>query len=406
MGTPRVIIEQTGGNLGRVAPSEDGISAMVVSGPAVVGKFTQGTVLGPFRSVQDAEALGITNAYDTTNKVLAHKHISDFYTGAGNGTELYVMVVAPTVTMEDICDKDMNYLAKMLRDLAGKVRIAIVTRVPDEDYTPSYTDQLDDDIIAAITNLKALRTFEFDRFRPVSFVVEGRDWQGNASTAKDLRASLGLNANRVMLPIINDADYAQLLPEYNHYASAGLVGGIAAGKPVNRSIGRVKDGAIAITNAGFSNGAKFETVNDLNRDTLHDKGYVIPVTIVGRAGFFLNGDAVCTPVTDDYNSFARGRVADKASRIARIVFSEDLNDDIPVDPSTGFLPVSVIKNFQESVKTEINAQMVGEISAVEAVVSPNQNIIATGEILIELDIVPRGLIERIKVLQSFKIKIG
>lgn len=405
MGTPKVIIEQTSGNLGRVDASEDGVSAIVVSGPSVGGKFNTGEVLGPFRSLADAEDAGITAAYDTTNNILAHKHIADFYEGAGNGTELYVMVVPTTVTMEDICDKDLNYAAKILRDLQGKVRICIITRVPDGAYVPVYVEQFEEDLWDAILKLKDLRTFEFDRFRPVSFVIEGRNFQGTASSAKNLRDPLGLNANRVTVAMIQDYDYGQVHASYNKYAAAGLIGGLAAGTTVNRSIGRVRSGAIPIVNAGYSNGTDFNSLTDTNRDTLHDKGYVIPVTIVGKAGFYLNGDPVVTPISDDYNSIALGRVADKATRITRIIYGEDLNDDFPVD-AAGKLPVSVAKNFQERVRTAILASMAGEISGVAAVVDPNQNIITSGELSVELDIQPRGTIGTIKVKQSFKVSLS
>ena len=92
---PDVLIEQTDGNLGRVSANVDGITALVVSGVAVVGKFALGQVLTIF-SKQDAIALGIDEDYDQANKTLAFQHISDFYKGAGEGNKLYVICLLYT----------------------------------------------------------------------------------------------------------------------------------------------------------------------------------------------------------------------------------------------------------------------------------------------------------------------
>jgi hypothetical protein len=405
MARPSVNISQSNGNLGRIAPLEDGISAIVVSGVAVSGQFALNDVLGPFFSLADAENVGITEAYDSTNTTVAHKHIKDFYDAAGNGTELYVMVVAKTLAMADVCDKTLDYLSKLLRTAQGKVRLVAVCRTPQTGYTPMYANQLDTDIVSAITKAQELFEDEFLKHRPVQILIEARDFQGNISSMLDLRdPALGPNANRVSLVISQDADYAANNAFASKMAFAGYVLGKLAGIPVQRNIGRVKSGAIGITNIALSNGVNYNTLTDTQINTLHDKGYIFALKHSGKAGFFFNDDPTACPITDDYAFIGRGRVMDKASRITRQVFLNELNDDVELNEETGKLDAAVIKSYQQKVEDEINRQMTSrrEIVRVSCFVDPDQNVLSTDKIDTEVNILPKGYAKEINSVLAYE----
>lgn len=408
MSRPDVLIEQTNGNLGRIAPSVDGTAAIVLSGVAVADQFSLGEVIGPFFSPEDAEAIGIDQDYDTTNKVLAYQHIKDFFEGAGNGTKLYAMVVENTVLISDIVKSDQQYLAKICSEKKD-VKIGIATRLPDAAYTPAYDGQIEEDILLAVSNAQALVAFERDapRHRYLQVVIEGRNFQGNAALSKDART---LNSDRVTVVLGADNDVSTkevaATTPYTNYAFAGLIGGIRAGLTVQRNAGRVKNGALNIDNAGLSNGAKMETFTDTNLETLNGFGYVFAWGIAQKSGWFINDDHVCAPITSDYAYSPNGRVADKTSRITREVYVEELLDDVEVDPSTGGLPVSVTKAFQERLEKVLNRDMVNknpkEASKITVYVNPEQNVLATDKIEAETKIVPVGTSRTITVKQAFE----
>jgi len=412
MGAPKVRVNQQNGNLGRVAPNEDGISLLFVTGVAVSLKFALDDLLGPFTSPKDAEALGIDAAYDVTNSCLAHQQISDFYSEAGKGTKLYVVVVADTTTMATMADKTntTNGAKKYLQQLAGKIRLVGFSRVPDSGYTPSYSNQLDADITTAITNAQALVAEEFEQFRPISVFVEGMDWQGTVSTSLDLRdTATGPNANRVSLVISQDTDVAN---DTNNaqpaYACLGKALGRSAGIQVHRNIGRVKDGPVSeIINAGYSSNAAVNTLTDTEIDALNDKGYIFLKTHSGKSGFYFNDDHCACPLTDDYAFVSLGRPADKATRIARQVYLDEILDNVDVDPDSGKLAASTCKHFEQLIEDKINQLMVsqGELSGVDAICDADQNILATDEVDIELDLVPKGTARQIVVKQSYATKI-
>lgn len=404
---PDVLIDQTDGNLGRTAASEDGTTAMVVSGIAVANQFELGEVLGPFFATEEVEAIGINEAYDTDNEVLAYHHVERFFKAAGKGTKLYLMVVANTVLLSDIVKQDQPYLAKICSEKKD-VKIGVATRIPDAAYVPTYEEQLDDDILLARTNAKALVTYEREdpRHRYMQVILEGYDWQGNPSLSLDLRT---LDSDRVTIVIgadndISTKDVGGNTP-YLNYAFAGYFAGIRAGLHVGRNAGRVKNGALDIDNAGLSNGALMNTFKDTQENTLNGFGYVFAWGIEQKEGFYINDDHVCTSLESDYAYSPDGRVADKVSRITREVYVEELLDDVEINPATGGLSPAVAKSFQERLEKVCNQRMINkqpkEASAITAYVNEEQNILATSKIETETDIVPLGTSRTITVKQSF-----
>jgi len=399
MGLPKVKIAYGNGNLGQKAASEDGICGIMVSGVAVAGKFALGDILTLY-SLDDAKNLGIDAAYDTTNTCAAYQQIKEFYDEAPTGTQLYVMVVAKTVTMTQMCDKDLNYAAKLLSQTQGKIKHVGITRIPDGAYTPTYDDQFEQDLWDAVTKAKALRTYEEDHFRPVSFWLGGRNFQGAAATAKDLRDPLETNANCVSIVIGNDYNVAISAAHYNKYTSVGLALGKKAAGAVQENIGKVKKGKLkVVTKPGFSNGAAYESISETNLEVLANKGYIFLIKHPGKDGIFFNGDHTAAPVTDDYSSQSRRSAIDKAARITRLVYLEELLDDVELDPTTGKLSAGTIKAFQANVEEAINAQMTAakEITKVTCFVDPDQDVLATNKIVVEVSIIPKGMTEEISV---------
>lgn len=394
MTLPKVDITIGNGNLGRPAQTDDGVAALILSGIAVAAKFALGDILGPFRSVKDAEALGIDASYDDTNKLLAHQHIKNFYDdGARDGNELYVMVVADTVTMDEMADKVNSYAKTLLESLGGKVKLLGITRVPDVAYVAAAVDQFDPDVWAAITKAKALITEEFEAHRPVQVLIEGRDFQGTAGSAKNLRAADGPDANRVSVVMSADNDISAAETEYAPYAHVGYVLGRLADIPVQRNIGRVKAGALSVTVPGLSNGEKLSTFTQTNIEALHDLGYILIRSYDQKPGYYFTDDPTACPVSDDYASIHRGRPIDKAVRLTRTVFVNELLDDIEVDAVTGKLAPAVIKGYQQNTEKTIEINMLNnaEISGVRCLVDPDQNILSTDKVEVNLAIVPKGM---------------
>ncbi len=71
-----------------------------------------------------------------------------------------------------------------------------------------------------------------------------------------------------------------------------------ASLPVQRKISRVKNGALPISGAYFSNTNDTET-HENAWNSIHDKGYIFFRTFVGKSGYFFNDDPTATALTDE-----------------------------------------------------------------------------------------------------------
>lgn len=418
MGTlPSVDVELNNGQRGQSAASEDGTSLLVVSG--VSGSFALGDLLGPYVLPTDANADGIDEAYDSDNKVLAYQHIVDFFDKPENrGTELYVVVVANTVTMAEICDKDENYLAPILEQLGGKIKLVGVTRVPDSGYIDddmSVLSGFDDDVNAAVLKAKELIAREQLDNRPVRIIIEGRNFTGNAADSYDqIDVATSPQSNGTMIMIGCNTVVAAREAEYENYAAVGYALGVLASLQVQRNMGRVKNGALSIPleQAGFSNGAGIRTLDGTKWELLNKKGYVFFKTHQQKAGVFFNDDHTTTVATDDYNKMSNGRTIDKAWRITHATYLETLLDDFNLVFETGKLHPVVVKDYEGIVENAINDQMinkpkveagkVNEITGCDAVIDANQDVQGTGVFKVEISVGKKGMQRKLTAKLGFK----
>lgn len=394
MNLPSTKTVLSNGALGRIGATEDGDSALVLSGIAVSGKFALGDILGPFQQLADVEAAGIDADYDSDNSTIAWKHCKDFFeevnAQGAQGTNLYIMVVAMTQTLTSTCtEATTNSVKKLIEQTNGKVKLVGLTFTPDNSYTPSYTAQLEADLWTALAALKTTWDTQFGFKRPFRTIVEGRNFQGTVGSIKDIRdAATSPNVNVAMVVIGNDYEYGAGSGYKSKYASVGAALGRAAAVKVNRNIGRVKSGPTKIVTAGLSSGAKLLSVSNGNQNTLNDKGYVFLREHIGKSGYYWNDDHMAAPVTDDYSQLSLARPVDKAVRIVHRINTEEILDEISIDAATGKMDPATAKHYQAILENAINSEMSGEISSASVYIDPAQNIVSTSKLSEKLTIVP------------------
>ncbi|WP_343671812.1 DUF2586 family protein [Chitinophaga sp.] len=382
MGLPKVAITLGNGNLGRTVATDDGVAGLILTGVdnGLIG-LNQPKVLF---SLSDAENLGIKGS---NLNFSAYRHIKEFYDVAGEGAELYIMLVGDGVNQAQVLDMtNAEGAVKLLNAAQGRIRLLGVSFTPSGTYLPLMKDGLDAGTIDAVPKAQQLAEAYTAQFKPVRVLLEGVNADiEHPETLKNLRT---FSDNRVGIVIGSTLSGS---------ASVGLVLGRAAAIPVQRNLGRVKDGALPVTNAYIA-GKAIEDITAV--DALHDKGYIFFRTFVGRSGYYLNDDPMCAPATDDYSQLAPGRVIDKAITLCYQTYVEELNDEVAID-SDGKLSVPVIKYLQSRIETAVNTAMADEISSFSAYVDANQNVLSTGKITVKAAIVPVGYTKTIEVLLGF-----
>ena len=260
------------------------------------------------------EALGVT----ADNNPNLYRNVKDFFAEAGDGAELWIMGFADTATFASVLDKDNAAGAKSLLQASnGKLRGLLAFKTPAKGYAMTTEDGLDADITAALAKGQGLGEWATDVLRaPIFTLVEGYGFTGNAT---QLAALTTMEYNRMGV-VIGDT-----VPNSPN-ACMGIVGGRIAVTPVQRKIGRVKDGAL--TPLAIYIGDR--PVESADVETIHEKGYITFTTFVGRTGYFIADDNLATRIGDDYRSLTNRRVIDKAYRVAYNTLLDSLNDEVPV----------------------------------------------------------------------------
>ncbi len=385
-GLPKVLIAIGNGGLGRVNATQDAVAGMIVSGVATTpGYLTLGVPVQLF-SLQSFLDLGFTEL----NNPLAYNDVKDFYNQAGTGAELWLMVVSDATLLAALCDNaTVGISVKTILDAAnGRIRILSINRKSPVGYVSVYAvgmGGVDDDAFAAITKLQVIATNYAAAYKPFRAIMCGQGFKTTTLGTLDLKT---LAANRVAVILGSVAAGV---------VACGLVLGRLAKIPVQRSIARVKDGATGLLVAKFPDGVNANTI-EASWDAIHDKGYIFLRNYYGKSGFFLTDDPTCSANSDDYSSFARGRVIDKALSISYTTMVEELNDDIEVDQASGSISAGIIASWKANVENAIMQNMIGEISGKpECYIDPKQNFLATDSVAVSISIIPKGYAKKINI---------
>jgi hypothetical protein len=396
MALPRVKIIIGNGALGAVSASPDGLLGIISSASAVADKFDLNK---PFLvgSYDDLNTLGIT----AENNPALEKIVREFYDEAGAGTRVYIMGVVNTVSMTDMLDvNNSNNARKLIEVSQGAVRGIVVSHTPPAGYVPVITDGINEDVYTAIAKGQQLGEWAAEqKFAPLFVIVEGRNFTGDGTPLADLTQRTD---NRVGVLIGDTASGT-------NGAAVGLIAGRIAKSPVQRNVGRVKDGAVKAQAIYIAN----DTADVFDVATLNEKGFISFRTWTGRAGYFFTDDNLATLAKDDYKHLTYRRTIDKAYRIAYDALVDEMLDEIPL-AADGTMQPAYASSMGGIVERAISTQMTqaGELSAdpsdpndigVTCFVDPAQNVVATGIVQVKLGVRPYGYSRYVNVDLGFKV---
>lgn len=291
---------------------------------------------------------------------------------------------------------------KLINAAQGRLRWLGFSRTPGVGYTPAITAGLDADVAAAQTKAQELcEYFTNSRYAPLFAIIEGAGFSGNATELADNRTGTFNRVGVLIGDTVTDSDNATI---------GTLMGRIAVSQ-VQRSIARVKDGAVAPVSLFIGD----KPVEQADVETIDSKGYITFRTFVDRAGYFFNNDFLSAPDLDDYSLIPRRRTVDKAYRIAYQTLLNELNDEVPINQD-GTLPESFVKTWQAMVEGDIARQMTanGELSGdvangdkgVVCYIDPSQNVVSTSKIVVQVRIRPFGYARFIEVRLGFTTVAG
>lgn len=371
MALPNVNIEFENGALGGVAQSADGVVGMLI-GLADATSLAEGKAV----CVYSTDCLA---KYGITEGKPAHKAISEFYTEAGEGAELWLMAVDATDAAALLAEGK-----KLLKAANGRIRTLGV--VPSEGVAADKITEVT--LAAQVLGEWAAETI----FAPIIVLLP-------VVYSDTLPVVVTMTNNRVGL-VVGDT------VENSNTAMIGVVLGRVAEVDVQVHIGRVKDGALKVAAAYI--GAEDACVSDAV-ETLYNNGYIVPRCFVGKSGYFFADDCLATADNDDYRSLARRRVIDKAYRVAYTALLEYVNDNLDVT-NEGTLTAMSAKAIEQEVESKIYNSMTAEgnlstdgdgDTGVKVSVDTTNDVVATNTINVRIQVKPYGYAKFIEVKLGF-----
>lgn len=387
---PRIKISYLNGQLGTVGESPDGLFALVCGATAVGGTFELEKAYS-VRGMDDLAALGITSEGNPR----LYKHVKEFYDEAEEGTELVVYGVAKSAKMTALLDKTSGSARKLVEGQNGRLRGVFVAG--DGGTTGSVTEGLDPDVLSALPIAQQLAEWATEElYAPLFVILEGRGYTGEG-----LRDLSELAYNRVGV-LIGDTEAG------SEGACVGTLAGRLATLPVQRNVGRVKDGALFPTEMYVGN-VKVDEGGSVIAG-LYDKGYITPRKYVGRSGYFFTDDRLACDETDDYAHLAHRRVIDKAYRIVYDTLLDMMLDELEVNED-GTLQAVIVKSWQQAVEDALNVGMTasGELSAGDdgegcvCYIDQTQNVLATSKVAVTVKVRPFGYARYVDVSLGFQV---
>jgi hypothetical protein len=388
-----VVITKVNGGLGRLLPLTDMISGLIANGVAVSGGVQLGTTY-KLQRLEDATALQINAAYDTTNDVIVYEHIKEFFRINPNGV-LWVLLVAKSVSFADMVDKTIPTTAKkLLIDANGDINLLGAA------YNPTTAVSTDTDLLAAIPKAQLLAEEEWDLHRPVHIILEGKGFDSTNIT--DLHS---LEVPNISVFVGQNPTVSAISAHTHRYGAIGTLLGAVSLSAVNESASWVRKFPLLGDNLqdfAIMN-VKSTALTESLKSDINAAGYIFFNRPARRTNIYLNDTHTGAPLTSDFLYIENNRCINKATRLIYDVLLDDLNAPIKVNPATGKLPAVVIKAMEALGNKAIEEGMLkaDELSGFSFTIDENQNILSSSELATELTLTPTGTARKITVKLGF-----
>ena len=380
--------------------STDGVMGLVVKAIAVSTTFALGT---PYllTKLADAEALGLTAAYDTTNNLAVNQQISDFYLQAGEGALLWIYGIATATAFNTFAGS--SAYPTFVRSTATPTpanRVKMIGFAYDVPVTSQSATDFPVDVTNSIVGIDNANKTLFNQGYQVSCILDGYKMKTTA-TASSLGTMATQTSPSVSLCITGTKP--------NGVSGVGAALGRFARISIGHGFGEVADGSIPFTEAYLTNcvtvpstgtlivgkvytvyggtsitynstvypvGSVFTAVTGFTTFTTPDtavcvenmvtvqslsnyadgsgdigllgtKQFMFMRTWINHSGFYWNDAATCEDPTFQLSTQEYNRVANSLSASALSFFIEEMGKNLPIDTKTGNVEQSYLNVKQQ-----------------------------------------------------------
>lgn len=386
-----VKINKVKGGLLRKQPTNDGVVLLIISS-AVAATGLAVKTAAKLLTLDNAEDLGITAAYDDTNNILAHYHIDEFFRVAPQGT-LYVILDDGTLTADEI--------KAAIRENDGIDGIAIarnnITAVAD---FPAYKGTYQ----TLVSELRGEGIY-------IGFVlVEGNVFDGATAIAAypDNRNDA---APDVAVVAVQDPVIRALKAAYAGMAAVGTAAGALAVRSVNENLGSIDiqtkpdafkgNTSYPLTDLGrgrwltavLQNGVAVSSLSVAEKKELDDKAHIFAGSYVGIDGVFFSNSGTGDLITSDYAYIENNRVWSKAASLLRAALLPRVKGNVLKDADTGNILEREAKDLELLGLNALNLMTAaGEISGADVYIDVEQQLSQDIPLEVKAEVVSNGIL--------------
>lgn len=401
------IINKNEGGLG-ITSSVDR-TAVIILGMGATEKVLNNTAY-ELLQIEDAEAMGITEAADNDGKLLVYEHLSEVFRLSPE-TRVYLVTVPVVTKVSDL--KNLTDLKAALRGIDGLNTIAVAGLTADETLQ------------GAVTGAQLLvDAFSEEHILIDTVMIEGVGSYLSAETIAgypDLREMASPNVSVI---IAQDLAVAARQPEYAGYAAVGSALGMLMARYVHENLGSVdienkpnaSKGAnsypLSSTTLGkwqsaqLSNGKKFSSLSFADQQKLDELGYIYAGSFAGFGGVFLSDSHTCTEISSDYNRIERNATWNKSARIIRNILIPRVRSKVESDPSTGYIKHTTISDWDGRVRSALEVMVsAGNVSDFDIYINPKQAAVSANPFNVKVRLVAHGIVHEFEVDLGFTTNI-
>ncbi|UGU15211.1 DUF2586 domain-containing protein [Sinomicrobium kalidii] len=395
-----VIINRLEGGLGRRTANTDGVFALVSAMPLASLNLEAHTAIKLIQ-VKDAEALGITPAYDANNGVLVHHQLSELFRLA---PDVIVYLVGTEVgqTVSGVIE-DILPTIRRNKDIKGLGFIG-------------FDDTLDT-LPAALEGIQASLVDELAaENRYIDLVLLEGKGGAEAIDPTNIPSLRELAAPQCSVVIAQDPEIAAIDEAYGNYAAVGAALGMLAVRRVNENLGSVNiqskprnrkgeqdytltDSAQNLwLSTALSDGTPTESLTKTDLKALNDKGYIYTASYEGYAGVFFSNSPTATTPDSDYAYIENNRVWNKAARLIRTTLIPEVRGVVKKDPQTGFIRSTTVSRWTGLLNAALERMEADdEISGFEVYIDPEQVVNDEAPVQVKAKIVADGIVHEFEI---------
>lgn len=378
----------TAGGLGRLPAEKDYVSGIILSLADTPAGWTASTLGKRYLSLAEAEADGIIEG-DADFGVLWYM-IREFFRKAGPA-EVWAIDAA-----------DGGFTAQAVYDLTGG----------EMRQAAWYTATANAAIATFVGTVKTFAT-ALDTLKAPIFILTNVKDESTAidgSTQTDL-STADAEMVAVMISGDNSGKGIELAGDlsFNYIPALGAVLGQMAKTKVGYSIGWVAQsnlaGSAELDDTVFYDGQTYNAVTDTIKDTLQTKRYLFLRRYAGQNGTYVNLDLNCTAATSDLARIRNVRTLHKAKRLLYAALLPQLQSPLTLN-ADGTLTADAVKFFENLASRPLERMVsANEISAFAVTIDPDQDVLSTDILNVQVQLVPVGAAETITVTIGFEASL-